>query len=160
MQESKLLTLKNMVSNCVILFFTLFRLKWVALQEIRSSSCGWSSLGYVQTLDEIMWNSVPYFQRWRSRGSKQGKSVSHPIVGDPDDDHLILYAPFSSMSICSLELCFFVKVQIFLMVGTSWLSLVGPGCGLGDVRASLSTYILVFYDFRFKYLQGDIWLAF
>jgi len=41
----------------------------VALQEIRSSSCGWWSLGYVQTLDQIMWNSVPYFQRWRSRGS-------------------------------------------------------------------------------------------
>lgn len=46
------------------------------------------------------------------------------------------------------------------MVGTSWLSLVEPRCGLGDARASLSTYILVFYDFRFKYLQGDIWLAF
>lgn len=132
MQESKLLTLKNMVSNCIILFFTLFRLKWVALQEIRSSSCGWSSLGYVQTLDEIMWNSVPYFQRWRSRGSKQGKSVSYPIVGDPDDDHLILYAPFSSMSICSLELCFCESSDIFngwhIMVIISWTRVWARWC--------------------------------
>lgn len=112
----------------------------MALQELCSGFGGWWSMGHVQTPDQIMWNSVPYLQRWRSRGSKQGRSLSCSIVGDPGSLYLIslevalivttwFCVHLSAFSACLLSWTLLsLKVRHFkcFFNGASWLSLAGP----------------------------------
>lgn len=87
--------------------------------------------------------------------------MSNLIVGVAGYDHVILFAPFSSVSVCCLELSCFESSD----VSNGWcivrLTLAVTECGLGDAQASLSTCIFVVaYDFRFKYLQENNGFAF